>query len=85
MFEHAELAVQGALDAGAAYADARVVVSRSETINVQNHGFGGTYGLYGDGRAPAEGGQLRSILIELEGTVVTETADAVVLTFDPTG
>ncbi|MCL1588493.1 MAG: TldD/PmbA family protein [Actinomycetia bacterium] len=36
MFEHPELAVQGALDAGAAYADARVVVSRSETINVQN-------------------------------------------------
>jgi TldD protein len=36
MFDHAELAVQGALDAGAAYADARVVVSRTETINVQN-------------------------------------------------
>ena len=37
MFDSAELAVQGALDAGAAYSDARVVVSRSETINVQNH------------------------------------------------
>jgi hypothetical protein len=49
------------------------------------YGFGGRYGLYGDGRALAEGGQLRSIVIELEGTVVTETADAVVLTFDPTG
>jgi TldD protein len=36
VFDHAELAVQGALDAGAAYADARVVVSRAETINVQN-------------------------------------------------
>jgi TldD protein len=36
MFEHAELAVLGALDAGAAYSDSRVVVSRSETINVQN-------------------------------------------------
>jgi TldD protein len=36
VFDHAELAVQGALDAGAAYSDARVVVSRSETINVQN-------------------------------------------------
>ena len=36
MFDSAELAVQGALDAGAAYSDARVVVSRSETINVQN-------------------------------------------------
>ncbi len=36
MFDSAELAVQGALDAGAAYADARVVVGRAETINVQN-------------------------------------------------
>ena len=36
MFEYAERAVQGALDAGAAYADARVVVSRMETIDVQN-------------------------------------------------
>ena len=54
-------------------------------VNRPLYGFGGTYGLYGDGRALAEGGQLRSILIELEGTVVTKTADAVVLTFDPTG
>jgi TldD protein len=36
VFEEASLAVQGALDAGATYADARVVVTRSETINVQN-------------------------------------------------
>ena len=36
MFDHAELAVQGALDAGAVYSDARVVISRAETINVQN-------------------------------------------------
>ncbi len=36
MFDEASLAVQAALDAGAAYADARVVVSRQETINVQN-------------------------------------------------
>ncbi len=36
MFTSAELAVQGALDAGARYADARVVVSLSESINVQN-------------------------------------------------
>jgi TldD protein len=36
VFDHAELAVQGALDAGAVYSDARVVVARAETINVQN-------------------------------------------------
>ncbi len=36
MFGQAEVAVQGALDAGAAYADARVVVAKQETINVQN-------------------------------------------------
>ncbi len=36
IFDSAELAVQGALDAGASYADARVVISRSETIDVQN-------------------------------------------------
>lgn len=36
MFDVADLAVQGAVDAGAAYSDARVVVKRSETINVQN-------------------------------------------------
>ena len=36
MFDEATLAVQAALDAGAAYSDARVVVARQETINVQN-------------------------------------------------
>ena len=36
MFDEASLAVQGAIDAGAEYADARIVVSKSETINVQN-------------------------------------------------
>ena len=36
VFDQAEVAVQGALDAGAAYADARVVVAKQETIDVQN-------------------------------------------------
>ena len=36
MFDEASLAVQAALDAGAQYADARVVFSKAETINVQN-------------------------------------------------
>lgn len=36
MFELAEAAVEGALNAGATYADARVVVGRTETIAVQN-------------------------------------------------
>ena len=36
MFDEAGVAVQGALDAGAAYADARVVEARTETINVRN-------------------------------------------------
>ncbi len=36
MFDEAGVAVQGALDAGASYADARVVITRTETINVQN-------------------------------------------------
>jgi hypothetical protein len=36
VFDHAELAVQGALDAGAAYSGARIVISSAETINVQS-------------------------------------------------
>jgi TldD protein len=36
LFDEASLATQGALDAGAAYADARVVITRTETINVRN-------------------------------------------------
>lgn len=36
VFDEAGLAVQGALDAGAAYADARVVITKTQTINVQN-------------------------------------------------
>ncbi len=36
MFEYAEAAIQGAADAGAAYADARVVATRHEGIEVQN-------------------------------------------------
>ena len=36
MFEYATAAVEGALAAGAAYADARVVVSKQESIDVQN-------------------------------------------------
>ena len=36
MFEYATAAVDGALGAGATYADARVVVSRTESIDVQN-------------------------------------------------
>ncbi|GBD86028.1 protease TldD [bacterium BMS3Abin02] len=36
MFEIAEAAVQGAVDAGAAYADARVVASRSQDLHAQN-------------------------------------------------
>jgi len=36
VFDEAGLAVQGALDAGAGYADARVVAAKVETITVQN-------------------------------------------------
>jgi TldD protein len=36
LFDEASLAVQGAVDAGAAYADARVVITKTETINVRN-------------------------------------------------
>ena len=36
VFDVADLAVQGAVDAGATYSDARVVVQRAETINVRN-------------------------------------------------
>ncbi len=35
LFDEAGLAVQAALDAGAGYADARVVIAKTETINVQ--------------------------------------------------
>ena len=37
MFDLASAAVEGALAAGAQYADARVVVSRNQSIAVQNH------------------------------------------------
>jgi TldD protein len=36
LFDEAGLAVQGALDAGAVYSDARVVAAKTETINVRN-------------------------------------------------
>ena len=36
MFEYATAAVEGALAAGASYADARVVVTQTESIDVQN-------------------------------------------------
>ena len=36
MFDYAAAAVEGALAAGATYADARVVVAKQETISVQN-------------------------------------------------
>jgi TldD protein len=36
LFDHAQAAVEGALAAGAAYADARVVATRDESIDVQN-------------------------------------------------
>lgn len=36
MFDLGRVAVEGALDAGAAYSDARVVVSKTESIDVQN-------------------------------------------------
>lgn len=36
MFDYAEAAVSGALEAGAVYADARVVLTRTETIDVLN-------------------------------------------------
>jgi hypothetical protein len=63
------------------------VLARPDTVIVNRplFGFGGSYGLYGDGRVLADGGQVTSIVIEFEGTVVMETADAVVLTFDPFG
>ena len=54
-------------------------------VNRPLYGFGGSYVLHGDGRVLADGGQVTSIVIEVEGTVVTETADALVLTFDHAG
>jgi len=36
MFDRAEIAVQAAMDAGAAYADGRAVLDRVEKIEVQN-------------------------------------------------
>ena len=36
MFEYARAAVEGALAAGASYADARVVISKNEAIEVLN-------------------------------------------------
>lgn len=42
-------------------------------------GFRGTYTLKGDGRSLTDGGELTTILIGLVGTVVTETAEPVVL------
>jgi len=42
-------------------------------------GFGGSYGLYGDGPSLTEVAEVTSIVIDLNGTVVSETAEAVVL------
>jgi hypothetical protein len=42
-------------------------------------GFGGSYLLHGDGRLLADAGQLSKIVIELEGAVVMETAEPVIL------
>jgi len=54
-------------------------------VDLPLYGFEGSYGLNGDGRVLADGGQMTSIVIEIEGTVVTETAAALVLTFEPAG
>ena len=42
-------------------------------------GFGGSYGLYGDGRSLSDGDQVKSVVIDVSGTVVSETAEAVIL------
>jgi hypothetical protein len=42
-------------------------------------GFGGSYGLYGDGRSLTDAGTVTSIVIDLNGAVVSETAEAVIL------
>ncbi len=47
------------------------------------YGFAGSYTLYGDGRSLTESGEATSIVIGLEGTVVTETAEPVVLNPPP--
>jgi TldD protein len=41
LFEYAEAAVEGALTAGASYADARVVITRDQNIHVQNQALDG--------------------------------------------
>ena len=43
------------------------------------YGFGGSYALYGDGRSLTEGSEATAIVIGLEGTVVTETGEPVIL------
>ena len=42
-------------------------------------GFGGSYTLRGDGRSLTDGGELTTILVVIEGTVVTEIAEPIVL------
>lgn len=47
------------------------------------YGFGGRYGLQGDGRLLADGIEATAIVINLRGTVVTETGDPVNLELPP--
>ena len=42
-------------------------------------GFGGSYTLNGDGRSLGDDGDVSKIVIELSGTVVTETAEPIIL------
>ena len=65
--------------------DSSLAAPDSVIMNRPLFGFGGSYRLHGDGRVLADGGQVTSIVIEVEGTVVTETADALVLMFAPAG
>ncbi len=71
MFDYAQAAVEGALAAGAAYADARVVTSREESIQVRNQNLDAA------GRSESAGLGVRALIGSSWGFFATaELADA---------
>jgi len=93
MFDYAEAAVQAALDAGARYADARVMLSRDETMSAQNsvveqlrqdeRGGLGVRALIGSSWGFAATPELRRDAAARAGVRATETARASALVAGP--
>ncbi|MEX2549755.1 MAG: TldD/PmbA family protein [Nitriliruptoraceae bacterium] len=86
MFDYARAAVEGALDAGATYADARVVIRRHESLHAQNGSLEavrhiedagvGVRALFGSSWGFAATSQLQDVAAKRAGAEATATAKA---------